>query len=1211
MSSWGLWGLDDRTAGIEDSRGPVMYHATSPRFRDSIQQSGLRIEHSEDDPSSIPGIYMSPKPSPSPYSDVWAVDTSLLRHLEPDDPAQMQEFQDVGGSYWTKHDVPLEALSLHQKATQTHRWGLHTAAEYGEDLLAVAPKLKTPVGNLLNLLSGEFNDWLGGQGDWERANGIQDWVNVENFMKEKYPAAHRGLQAGLEEAEPLLDGKPLPKYCGDCQVDLDSDGYCDCEEKSKNVINPQPISYETGINAHEKYGYDPKEIAAAMVLLHSHGRKFRDNFYFQKNLDRLNDIAQKRFQMQRNYEHHTASTDGIRYAHIVEADVAEDLRRLAGVRTAAHEHVESGQRGRPDWTGCAHPECRPDLPTTMYHVSHPKNRDSIARHGLLTSYSEDDDFSDELGMPHGIYMTSDEPKPSHDTERWPGDVWAIDTTRLRHLENDFPGGMLFRNAFATKYDVPPEAMRLHRPSAHHTARLAMPSRDAYDDTVMNSKRKTDDIPEQGEFYHGSNHEHQPGDILESVRARGDQDRLDYYQRSIGAPNHADWVWMYNHPAPATKYHKNVYQLEPLDEGPWIWNNIKRDDGQFRPTENDQDFPRLVSPRARVIRKLTPEEHAAAGQHLNDTYERYRAERDARTSRLAAHPKRPTNWPPDGGWQPRDEGDGMMTLYHRTSPENADEIIKGQRFLPGKKFYPNEPDKWQYPPTSDQTWFATSPQGRTTGGYDERGYEKYGPAVVKVRVPKEKVYYPAEWFGVKPGDDVHAYVYPEDLDGLPITRHATTKTAMPAPLPKGVYFRYHPELMWSPGVTAHLPGGKQVGSLEWYDDDHVMVDLGSRKPGEIDRIAVHPDHQGQSIATSMFDFAKQYEPRLHHSETLTDDGRGWSEYERSRNARLAMAWQDWAPHIQNSLPSRTYRNYTECPPGGGCEHPEAHGRYWIDHTGNNNSENSDNLSRLNYRHTRNQFTGQPQLQIQALVTHPNHQRDGVAEALIRRLHQDHPDTPISTGDMTRDGYAFYNRMLEKEPDARSAVTAGKNGPPPPMTFEPFNTMWTNGIMARHAEDGRPLAHLHWYPDGEIETIRVHPEMRGRGVGKEILMHAAAHPETYEAEDGIKPSNTLTPDGRAFARSLGHDPSDEEVTPAEGEHQWAWKAVQNYVPMHIPYTGQNEDEMSRYLDKPWTSTRTAASGDGWPVWWRGRQRPAVPFDKRWHPNHPEHIPSPWDN
>ena len=303
-----------------------------------------------------------------------------------------------------------------------------------------------------------------------------------------------------------------------------------------------------------------------------------------------------------------------------------------------------------------------------------------------------------------------------------------------------------------------------------------------------------------------------------------------------------------------------------------------------------------------------------------------------------------------------------------------------------------------------------------------------------------------------------------------------RTAMPNPLPQGVHFRYHPELQWSPGVNAHH-NGKMIGSLDWYDDDHVMVDLGTRRPGEIDRINVHPDYQGNSVASSMFDFAKQHEPRLHHSDTLTEDGRGWSEYEKSRNARLA----------------------------------------------------------------------------------------------------------------------------------------GRNGDAPPMTFEPFNTMWTNGIMARHADDGRPLAHLHWYPDGEIETIRVHPELRGRDIAKHVLAHAATHPENYEAEGGIKPSNHLTPEGRAFAQSLGHAPADDEVTPAEGENQWAWKAVDKYVPLHVPYTGQNEDEMSRYVEQPWEPPNRTASleDEGWPVWWRNRHRPAGPFDKRWHPNHPDHIPAPWAN
>lgn len=903
--------------------------------------------------------------------------------------------------------------------------------------------------DLVDRLKDEFHAWRKQQPKGSIfgggiIGGLDHWPNIEKFLKDRYPAVHRGFDMGYEQARVLMDwDKEQP---GDSLSGLLPYG------------KPSPF-YETGPDAVSKHGYDPKEIAAGMLLLHNKSDRFRGDMS-QEDQARLTDIAQNRQQSLQ--------------------DVFD-----------RHEPI------------------RGDMPQS------------------------------DVDTLHGIAQT-------------------------RHRQQQV-------------YD-------------QRNARLAMPSRDAYDDMVMDFKRKTDDIPEQGEFFHGSDHEHQPGDILESVRARGDQDRLDYYERSVGAPNHADWVWMYNHPAKATKFHKNVYQLEPLDEGPWIWNNYKRDDGSFSPGENDADFPRLVSPRARVIRKLSPEEYAAASAHLEDYYNQYRQ----------AH-----------------------------------------------------------------------------------------------------------------------------------------RLAMPAPLPQGVYFRYHPELTWSPGVTAHLPGGKQVGSLEWYDDDHVMVDLAGRRPGEIDQIAVHPDHQGQSIATSMFDFAKQHEPRLHHSDRLTDDGRGWSAYEQSRNARLAMAWQDWAPKIKANLGA-----YTKGPlcGTGECSYANSHAVYTIDH-------DNGTQSHLSFSHHKNR-SGKPFLRIVGLYTQPQYKKDGVAESFMRRLMQDHPDAAIDPGDMTQQGQGFHDRMLEKEPDARNVVTAGKNGDlpenltfrhrpagsgsfpdviqptisvsgsfptvtahdgdrmvgylqwhddhprkkgeiwdlrvhpdyqrrgvatalfdwttdqidpdlhhsnnlsdegrafaesevarplaeqrdqawrrgepmpkrfagrngdPPPMTFEPFNTMWSNGIMARHAADGRPLAHLHWYPDGEIETIRVHPELRGRGIGKAILVHAATHPETYEASGGIKPSNHLTADGRAFARSMGHNPDDSEVTPAEGEHDWAWRAVDQYVPMHIPYTGQNEDEMSHHLEQPWTppNQKTASADDGWPVWWRGRHRPGVEFDKRWHPNHPEHIPAPWES
>ena len=605
-------------------------------------------------------------------------------------------------------------------------------------------------------------------------------------------------------------------------------------------------------------------------------------------------------------------------------------------------------------------------------------------------------------------------------------------------------------------------------------RLAMPSQDAYDDAIMDSKRKTDDIPEQGEFYHGSNHEHQPGDILESVNARGDQDRMDYYRKSIGAPNHADWVWMYNHPAPATKYHKHVYQLEPLDEGPWIWNNIKRDDGQFRPTGNDEDFPRLVSPRARVVRKLTPDEHAAASKHLDDFYEKYWADQKARTARLAM----PAPLPGGMQFRPFERGD-----------ETSQQI------------------SWKYPN-----------------------------------------------IGWKPG----------------------------------------------PGVAAYLPGDRSpVGHIEWLSDNDAdeAEQYGEPpvNPGEVSYINVDDNHRRHSIGTELFDQARAHEPRVHHSQDRTELGQKWIDHEQSRqtvNARLAMAWQDWAPQIQH------WQSKDEKYPGGS---------YYIQHR-----DLPDHpLTGVPESHLDYDYTKPGEVNVSMLYTHEDHRNDGVAEALMRKLHEDHPGYKINPGQMTSKGQAFHDRMLDKEPDARGLVTAGRNGEPPPMTFEPFNTMWSNGIMARHAEDGRPLAHLHWYPDGEIETIRVHPQLQGRDIAKHVLAHAAMNPDTYEAEGGIKPSNHLTPAGRAFAQSLGHNPSDAEVTPAEGEDEWAWKAVDKYVPMHVPYNGQNEAEMSKHLDQPWTPPAKPASADdeGWPVWWRGRHRPAGPFDKRWHPNHPEHIPAPW--
>lgn len=209
------------------------------------------------------------------------------------------------------------------------------------------------------------------------------------------------------------------------------------------------------------------------------------------------------------------------------------------------------------------------------------------------------------------------------------------------------------------------------------------------------------------------------------------------------------------------------------------------------------------------------------------------------------------------------------------------------------------------------------------------------------------------------------------------------------------------------------------------------------------------------------------------------------------------------------------------------------------------------------------------------------------------------------------------------------TAGANGPLPPMTMEPFDTMWSNGVMARHADDGRPVGHLHWYGDGEIETIRVHPDFQRQGIGSAMLKHAQAHPDVYESDKPIHHSNQLTEAGRAWANSdqSWSDPGDEHVESADPDpHTWGWTAVKDYTPAHIPYTGQNEVEMKPHLNEdqphlkvPYTAktpyrvktpSRVASSRHRWPKKWGG-DHPDVPFDKRWGPNHPQHDPTtrPW--
>lgn len=173
---------------------------------------------------------------------------------------------------------------------------------------------------LVDRLEGEFNDWAKKNNitnpsdlSWAPRGPIGHWPNIELFLKNRYPAAHRNLAMGDELSRPLMDRGETPKYRHE------KDQHPPRANPAEESLN---VPYETGPEALAKYGYDPKEITAAMLLLHDDSHIGRT--LLKRDQNRLNDIARKRHKMQEAYEmaHHA-----IRLAENTIRKIAADLVR--------------------------------------------------------------------------------------------------------------------------------------------------------------------------------------------------------------------------------------------------------------------------------------------------------------------------------------------------------------------------------------------------------------------------------------------------------------------------------------------------------------------------------------------------------------------------------------------------------------------------------------------------------------------------------------------------------------------------------------------------------------------------------------------------------------------------------------------------------------------------------------------------------------------
>jgi glutaredoxin-like protein NrdH len=154
--------------------------------------------------------------------------------------------------------------------------------------IVTAARLAALDSDLAARLHTEFHDWAGQQDDpygnyapnsWNGRGPIGNWINVEEFLKSRYPAAHKDFDMGWEQARHMLDRPQM----------MEDDYF---------------TRYETGPEAVAKHGYDPAEVAAGMLLLHNqtHPHRWEDH---QDDLDRLTDIVNKRNQMQKQHDNPT------------------------------------------------------------------------------------------------------------------------------------------------------------------------------------------------------------------------------------------------------------------------------------------------------------------------------------------------------------------------------------------------------------------------------------------------------------------------------------------------------------------------------------------------------------------------------------------------------------------------------------------------------------------------------------------------------------------------------------------------------------------------------------------------------------------------------------------------------------------------------------------------------------------------------------------